>query len=49
MRGDGGLDQCSGSDGSGAGGERLDSRFDGKETLRRYTSRLDVGQDNTIL
>ena len=26
----------------GAGGERLDSRCNGKETLRRYASRLDV-------
>ena len=49
MRGDGGLKQCGGSDGSDAGGERLDSRSDGKETLRRYAGRLVVDKDNTVL
>lgn len=36
-------------EGSGAGGERLDSRSDGKEALRRYASRLDVDKENTVL
>lgn len=48
MRGDDGLNQRAGSDG-GAGGERLDSRSNGKGTLRRYASRLDVDKDNTVL